>query len=1137
MATITLTEAEAALHPAVGTRLLLAARILLAEGRVELVEISPDGPVRARVTDGPDRTRHEVRLDAAGPGGEPDLATADCTCGSRPCGHVVAVHLMVAGTPAGAGAPGTTGIPAELRTRTRAQERQKPVSAWESTLRAALTPPPPPRPTRYSRTGQIREARERDRPEVAVQFEVPHPGSGPDRIGLRLVSKGSSGAWVRSGVSWMSLTYAHYHLRGVPTGQVRLLQELHGLPTTRERGYGERVVHLDDITSRRVWDLLAELQDAGMPLVTAGRRAGPVHVHRALARSRLHLRRDGADLLAEPLLHVADRPITGHRLVGEPPHGIAWSPDGPAELHLAALDAPPHPVFDRLVVAGPQRIPGTEQDRFLGAYYPQLAEHVEVTCPDGSVPLPQSQPPVPELSVTGLGGDRLRLDWTWLYRLGNTVRRVPFTAPAGWGPGDRTATARDLPAEEAALARLSPLLAELPDVHDITAPAAAPGTARGTTPGTAPAAGTELDGVVSARFVSRVLPRLRESGQVEVRIVETAEPLPDYREAEDAPVVTFAADSPDGGDTGPGGPGSTDWFDLAVTVTVDGHRIPFNALFVALAREQTHLLLDNGVWFSLDHPHLAELARVIAESRELLDAPPGTVRVSRFTPGLWEDVERLGTVTGELDGWRRQVRALLDGPGRSAAPLPAGLRAELRGYQEAGFTRLATWFGHGLGGILADDMGLGKTLQTLALVVHARESAPDGAPFLVVAPTSVVSNWAEQAARFAPDLTVTTVERTAARRESGLADLHAGADLVITSYTLFRLEFDGYRELPWSGLILDEAQNVKNRNSAGYRCARQLPVGFKLAITGTPMENNLMELWALLSLAAPGLFPRPDRFTEYYRTPIERSRDPERLDLLRRRIRPLVLRRTKDQVAADLPERQEQVLELTLNPQHRAVYQRHLQRERQKVLGLLDDLDRNRIAILRSLTLLRQASIDPALVDGGRGNAPSTKLEALREHLDDIVAEGHRVLVFSQFTRFLTRGADRLGQAGVRYRYLDGKTRNRAEVITGFRTGDDPVFLISLKAGGTGLTLTEADYVILLDPWWNPAVEAQAVDRTHRIGQTRNVMVYRMVARDTIEEKVMALKERKAELTSSVLDGGDLASAALTAEDIRALLD
>jgi SNF2 family DNA or RNA helicase len=291
----------------------------------------------------------------------------------------------------------------------------------------------------------------------------------------------------------------------------------------------------------------------------------------------------------------------------------------------------------------------------------------------------------------------------------------------------------------------------------------------------------------------------------------------------------------------------------------------------------------------------------------------------------------------------------------------------------------------------------------------------------------------------------------------------------------------------------------------------------------------------LLSITAPGLFPDPKRFAEHFARPIERGGDGERLALLRQRIRPLMKRRTKELVAKDLPAKQEQALEVELHPRHRKLYDTHLQRERQRVLGLLGDFDRNRFTILRSITLLRQLSLHPGLVDERHRRVPCAKLDALREQLVDVVGGGHRALVFSQFTSFLAEARQTLDRDGVGYCYLDGRTRNRDRVLERFRSGDDPVFLISLKAGGFGLNLTEADYCFLLDPWWNPAAENQAIDRTHRIGQTRPVMVYRMTARDTIEEKVVALARRKAALFRGVVDDGDLFSSNLTADDIRGL--
>ncbi len=376
-------------------------------------------------------------------------------------------------------------------------------------------------------------------------------------------------------------------------------------------------------------------------------------------------------------------------------------------------------------------------------------------------------------------------------------------------------------------------------------------------------------------------------------------------------------------------------------------------------------------------------------------------------------------------------------------------------------------------------------------------------------------------------------------RKSGrtIDELVAGADVVVTTYTLLRLEADAYGSVSWAGLILDEAQNVKNHQSKTYKCVRELTAPFKLALTGTPIENNLLELWSLLSITAPGLFPDPKRFREQYARPIERGGDAERLARLRRRIKPLVKRRTKEHVARELPPKQEQVLEVELHPRQRKRYDTYLQRERQKILGLLDDFDRHRFTILRSITLLRQLSLHAGLVDERDHGIPSAKLSTLAEQLSEIAGRGHRALVFSQFTGFLAKCRDQLDEAGIDYCYLDGSTRRRDRVIERFKTGSDPVFLISLKAGGVGLNLTEADYCFLLDPWWNPATENQAIDRTHRIGQTRPVMIYRLIARDTIEEKVLALARRKAALFSGVMDEGELFASRVTAQDIRGLIE
>jgi hypothetical protein len=767
-----------------------------------------------------------------------------------------------------------------------------------------------------------------------------------------------------------------------------------------------------------------------------------------------------------------------------------------------------------MALAGQElRIPAAEQARFSEGYYPRLRQLATVTSADGSFTPPEISAPALVLTACYGAGHDVEVSWGWAYQVGDARRRSPL-------PPDPAHGYRDLAAEGEILAGLDLPLADFGLLRPVSA------TAR---PGRALVPSARFTGINTMLISTELLPLA--AGHPGVTVEITGDPA-DYRAADDSVRIGLST-----GDVA----GDTDWFDLGVTITAEGHLVPFADLFLALSHGDTHLLLDDGAYFSLLKPELQALARLIEEARGLQDAPPGELRLSRFQAGLWDELTEIGIVDHQSLAWERQVQGLLSVGGVDGVEDIAGqeppvtLRARLRPYQLAGFQWLAFLWQHRLGGILADDMGLGKTLQTLALISHARQADPLLPPFLIVAPTSVVSNWAAESARFTPDLNVVAVSRTTTRCGQELAEVIAGADVVVTSYALLRIDIDRYSALSWAGLILDEAQFAKNHQSRIYQCARRLGAPFKLAITGTPMENNLMELWSLLSITAPGLFPSPARFREYYARPIEKGGQAELLGQLRRRIKPLMKRRTKELVAADLPAKQEQVLEVDLHPRHRKVYETHLQRERQKVLGLIHDMNANRFTILRSLTLLRQLSLHAGLVDEDCYDLPCAKIDALLLQLRDVTEGGHRALVFSQFTSFLKMVAGRLDGAEVPYCYLDGKTQDRPAVLERFRTGTAPVFLISLKAGGFGLNLTEADYCFLLDPWWNPATEAQAVDRTHRIGQTRNVMVYRLIAAGTIEEKVMALKERKAELFSSVIDSGNAFGSALDADDIRGL--
>ncbi|HEX3824499.1 MAG TPA: DEAD/DEAH box helicase [Mycobacteriales bacterium] len=958
-------------------------------------------------------------------------------------------------------------------------------------------------------------------PNVGLQFEIVEPSrsyrtglAAPLRLGMRPVTRGQRGGWIRSGISWQYLATAWGPGRGVPE-HIRLLREIATMDTAaRPSYYGtpSQLIFLEALPNKRIWDVLAEAKASGMPLVQPNRSA-PVGLLDEPAQLSVEVARDAGDLTLQPRLTAAGERLAldAMMLLGEPTHGVAWwqtegvDPMTDGDLRLAAFAEPVDPVLADLVATRGVRVPANGESRFFAQYYPSLMQRVRLVA-DESVELPQQEPPVLVLDLEYAADERLRLTWRWSYAIGEAARREPLWSTATPSRGrDSEQEAVIVKAVEAAAGQLTALFG-------------------GSLLGERLAATVMLDGFDAVRFISDVLPVIRELPGV---VVESTGTPRDYREAQSGPVVAIDAT---------GVPGDRDWLDLAVTVTVDGEEVPFDRLFVALASGQQHLVLPTGTWFALDRPELAALADLIAEARAINDTSPQTARVGRFQSDLWEELERLGVISGQAAEWRASMQALRQVTQVEVPPLPPGLTAVLRPYQADGFGWLAFLHSFGLGGVLADEMGLGKTVQAIALMCHAK-SGGERAPFLVVAPTSVVYNWSAECERFAPGLDVRIVTETEKRRATTIAELAEGADVVVTSYALFRLEYDEYAATQWAGLVLDEAQFVKNSKSRAYRCAKLLPAPFKLAITGTPMENNLLELWSLLSITAPGLFPHPAGFEKHYRTPIEKNDDRERLEQLRRRVRPLMLRRTKEQVVSDLPDKQEQVVELPLNAKHRRVYQLHLQRERQKVLGLLGNLERNRFEIFRSLTLLRQASLDPVLIDPRYYGVPSTKLDALMELLTEISSEGHRTLVFSQFTRFLGNAKARLDQAGIDYCYLDGKTRRRPEVLERFRTGNAPVFLISLKAGGFGLNLTEADYCVLLDPWWNPATEAQAVDRLHRIGQTRNVMVYRLVAKDTIEEKVMALKARKAALFDSVMADGEVAPGALTAADIRGILD
>lgn len=920
----------------------------------------------------------------------------------------------------------------------------------------------------------------------------------------RPLVRGARDAWIRADATWDAVRRSSGRF---DPAHVRWFAELHALAqalrTTGPFAPSGDTVALDAADSPLLWPILRSAEVLGIPIV-------PMHAQQSVRLARTATARVALDAVGGGALRVsADLEIDERRV--DAAHARALGAAGlfayeldrdPVPIVLAAVELPaPLPA---LLGGGVVEVSSGEAAEFLAEMYPRLARRAPLSVGAG-VPTPPPPRPTLEVAVT-YADDDVAFLLTWAYP---GTHRVAYDAKADDPERDPRAEAQIGERFETAWLAASDL----------------PVSARAT-----------LRDADAAVFVSRVLPAVDLLDEVRVRTTGTG---PSFRELRGDPSLRITAvESVD-----------RDWFDLGIVVTIEGRTIPFATLFSALSRGRTRIKLSDGAWFSLAHPALQRLRDLLDEAAALDEWEAGP-RLPRTHLSLWAEFEDLADQSEAAVEWRRLARALRDVADVPQVPAPPGFRAELRPYQREGLSWLALLHRHRLGGILADDMGLGKTLQLLALIAHAK-TLGDERPWLVVAPTSVLPTWRDEAARFAPGLRVAVVEATAVRRDRTIAEVAADVDIVVAPYGVVRADADEFAGPHWAGVVLDEAQFVKNPATRIHRAIAALRTDAVFAATGTPIENGLDDLWALLALTAPGLFPSIRQFREDYTRAIEQlpadaptalsaaaagAHREKTLDRLRRRVRPFLLRRTKDVVASDLPPKQEQEIAVALGPAHQELYDRVLQRERQKVLGLLDDLDRQRFIVFRSLTLLRMLALAPGLVDEHDAHLGSAKLDVLLERLVEVAAEGHRALVFSQFTSFLDLAAARLDAAGLAYAHLDGSTARRGEVIEGFRGGDAPVFLISLKAGGFGLTLTEAEYVFVLDPWWNPAAESQAIDRAHRIGQTRSVFVYRLIAAGTVEEKVRALQHRKAALFDAVIDDDDAFAASLDADDIRGLL-
>ncbi|HYO52113.1 DEAD/DEAH box helicase [Archangium sp.] len=565
-----------------------------------------------------------------------------------------------------------------------------------------------------------------------------------------------------------------------------------------------------------------------------------------------------------------------------------------------------------------------------------------------------------------------------------------------------------------------------------------------------------------------------------------------------------------------------DWFGVAGGVQLEGERVELAVLLDALRRGHRYVPLAPGRWMRLTEA----LREQLTPLADLAHASRGKWEVSAAAAPVLDGLAEAGAQVEAPPDWRHLAGRIREAQ-RMEVPVPASLKAELRDYQREGFVWMARLTAWGGGGCLADDMGLGKTLQALALLLHRAEAGPA----LVVAPTSVCFNWVREAARFAPSLKVHGYRE--AERESLLSSLGAG-DVVVVSYTLLMREAERFSAVSFATLVLDEAQAVKNPDTARAKAVRALKAEARMALSGTPVENRLSELWSLFRLVFPGLLGSRESFRERFAGPIERTKDPNARAALARVVRPFLLRRTKGEVARELPPRVETVVPITLSEGERRLYED----TRLAALARLEEAEgpKKRFEVLAALTRLRLAACHPRLVDAD-SPLPSSKLERLLEVVEAVRAGGGRALVFSQFVRHLALVREALEARGVPLQYLDGQTpaAERETRVAAFQRGEGDVFLISLKAGGTGLNLTAADHVLHLDPWWNPAAEDQATDRAHRIGQTKPVTVTRLISEGTIEEAILALHEEKRDLANSLLSEAD-GAAALSTEQLLGLL-
>ncbi len=572
-----------------------------------------------------------------------------------------------------------------------------------------------------------------------------------------------------------------------------------------------------------------------------------------------------------------------------------------------------------------------------------------------------------------------------------------------------------------------------------------------------------------------------------------------------------------------------DWFDLSVDVKFGGTNASFDAFVRAIEKRERFVRLNDGSFGVMPEQWIGKFRRALA----LTDAGKDDWKISRTQISLVDELlEEMDDVSidEEFHRMRERLRSF-----KNIEPhtLPKIFNGELRPYQKAGYDWLHFLQQFRFGGILADDMGLGKTVQTLAFLQKQYENGAS-LPTLIIVPTSIIFNWKKEAEQFTPQLKIYCHHGLERKKDR---EYISGASIIVTSYGILRRDIEYFKDIQFFYVILDESQNIKNAASVNAKAVRCLHAEHRLALTGTPVENNLMDLWSQMTFLNPGMLGSAQAFSTNYAKPIERLQSEPIAASLKRLVYPFMLRRTKELVADDLPPKQESVTYCEMEKEQRVAYEHWREYYRRALLTSIDEvgIQKSKLKVLEGLMKLRQVCCHPALVDA-KYKGSSGKFEVFKEMLEDILSEGHKVLVFSQFVKMLKVLRSELDTKKILYEYLDGSTLKRQDRVERFQTDETfRVFLISLKAGGTGLNLTAADYVIHYDPWWNPAVEMQATDRTHRIGQTKHVFSYKLITKETVEEKVLLLQEKKKHLVSSVISTEAGFVKTLTKEDVEAL--